>query len=223
MISSEVFSSIILVSVILVVGILGAQIYTSYHNATMISFELKDVESFFRALVYNLNSLTPMVYEFSLKHGIIEFYANGFQYLFFNNETIFASYVFIIRYNCIHRIYPSQKLIIHSGNLTYLSYSIIGYDNHLELHLYPIFMSENDSIIVYTIVFNVNSSLKIVEGAFSFTPKLSIIKRSCSFLEPRWVYTFLQYKNDSFQRYYLAHIFHPLILYCGVILVDVKG
>lgn len=177
MTSSEIFSSIILIGLILTIGSIGLQLYTSYYNFTLASWEIEYIKSFFKDLVNGLNMLNPVEYSFSLKYGFLMILVDGFQFLNFANETIFSSYFMVLKYVSQYKIYPSKDVIIESGNSTYFSFYIVGCENQLILYLYPLISIDMNKIVVGIVIFNINNSLKVIYGKYIFHPSITFINR----------------------------------------------
>ncbi|MEM3542700.1 MAG: hypothetical protein QXS19_02790 [Candidatus Methanomethylicia archaeon] len=221
MISSEIFSSIILIGLILTIGSIGLQLYVSHYVFTLVSLEIESVKSFFRDLVNGLNMLNPVTYTFSLRYGILIISVDGFQFLNFANETIFSSYFMILKYVSQYKIYPSRNVIIESGNSTYFSFYIVGCENQLILYLYPLLSIDMDKVIVGAVVFNINNSLKIVSGKYIFNPSIIFINRFYRITMP--INMYLHYHFHSYNFVFNAEKFSHINLDFRLISIGISG
>jgi|GEM_PF-1186452 len=223
MTSTEIPSSVILVGLILLVGSVCLQFYTSYNTYVLMLAEINDVKSFFYKLVDGIESGKMVVHTFSLKYGVLEFYINGFQIINFDNETLLSSFSINLRYVYRSSLYPYGNVIIEEGNRTYFSYSIIANGSMLILSIHPRIVFNGNSVLIGAVLFNINSSLKISCGKYSFFPYINIVKRFYSPTNPKISYMQLYSPTCSFIWSFNSSRVNPLILNCIIISVNVIG
>jgi len=221
--SSDLYSSVVLVGLILFTGFFGLQLYVNYYLYALTFLEAENIKCFFRDFVNNLELLMPTKYTFSLKYGVLMISIGGFQFLNFANETIFSSYYMVLKYISQYSIYPSKEVIIESGNSTYFSFRIIGYSNQLILYFYPSLCICENKIVVGTPIFKINSPIKIIYGNYIFNPSIVFINRFYSFIDVTPLNLYIHYCNFSYNFVFYAWRSSPLILNCGLILIRISG
>jgi hypothetical protein len=223
MTSTEIPSSIILVGLILLVGSVCLQFYTSYNTYVLTLAEVNDVKSFFHKLIDGIEYGKIVVNPFSLKYGVLEFYVDGFQILNFDNETLLSSFSISLRYISHNSLYPYGNVIIEEGNRTYFFYSIIANGGTLILSVRPRIIFSGNSVLVGAVLFNINGSLKISCGKYSFTPYVNIVKRSYNPTTTRILHMQIYSPAYSFSWSFNSSRVNPLIFNCIIISVDVVG
>jgi len=223
MTSTEISSSVILVGLILLVGSVCLQFYTSYNTYVLMLAEINDVKSFFYKLVDGIESGKMVVHTFSLKYGVLEFYINGFQIINFDNETLLSSFSINLRYVYRSSLYPYGNVIIEEGNRTYFSYSMIANGSMLILSIHPRIIFNGNSVLIGAVLFDINSSLKILCGKYSFFPYINIVKRFYSPTTPKILYMQLYSPTCSFNWSFNSSRVNPLILNCIIVSVNVIG
>jgi hypothetical protein len=223
MTSAEIPSSIILVGLILLVGSVCLQFYTSYNTYVLMLAEVNDVKSFFHKLIDGMEYGKMVVHRFSLKYGVLEFYVDGFQIINFDNETLLSSFSISLKYISHNSLYPYGNVIIEEGNRTYFFYSIIASGGTLILSVRPKIIFSGNSVFVGVVLFNINGSLKISYGEYSFTPHVNIMKRSYNPTTPKILHMQLYSPAYSFNWSFNSSRVNPLIFNCIIISVDVVG
>ncbi|NHV11744.1 MAG: hypothetical protein HA488_00710 [Candidatus Verstraetearchaeota archaeon] len=223
MTSTEIPSSIILVGLILLVGSVCLQFYISYNTYVLMLAEVNDVKSFFHKLIDGIEYGKIVVNPFSLKYGVLEFYVDGFQILNFDNETLLSSFSISLRYIFHNSLYPYGNVIIEEGNRTYFFYSIIANGGTLILSVRPRIIFSGNSVLVGAVLFNINGSLKISCGKYSFTPYVNIVKRSYNPTTTRILHMQIYSPAYSFSWSFNSSGVNPLIFNCIIISVDVVG
>ncbi|MCS7097030.1 MAG: hypothetical protein NZ926_00895 [Candidatus Methanomethylicia archaeon] len=219
--SSEIFPSTILIALILITGYTCLHIYTYYHSTLMVFTEVNEIKSFFKELVNTIYLGNTISRIFSFRYGVLEFTVDGFQALTIANETIFSNFMIILRYVCYYTIYPYFDTIIEHGNYTYFSYLIIGNGNCLTLYLRPVLTMKNNSLFIGAVIFDITSSMKIVNGKYLFKPIVNVVNRIYNFFKPLNIH--LIYSKHSYRYGFNVSQNFPIALSCTLILVKVLG